>query len=340
MGRLGGGGLSGVVAPLLPCRRRERGESMRGGAAAPVGAAAGDRLRSALVAAAVVALLAVVADAAAGAGTPTTASASTPVAAPARYDLALGDSLAAGVGATSPADGYVARLYRAARATEPGLRLVDLACPGATSTSFALGGGCAYPEGSQLAEAEAFLRGHREQVAFVTIDVGINDVDSCMSLDTVDTGCVSDGLRTVSAGIGRIVAGLRKADPTVVVAGSDYYDPFLAAWSDGPEGASVARASETAILALDEVLTQAYDEAGVGVAAVAARFDTSDTRPGGTGDGTPENVARVCQWTSMCSSGNLHPNDAGHAQIAAAFERLLGPRQLTGARRRPGEPSG
>jgi len=40
-----------------------------------------------------------------------------------------------------------------------------------------IGGGLTtYPHGSQLDEAVAFLRGHRESVVFVTIDVGLNDL--------------------------------------------------------------------------------------------------------------------------------------------------------------------
>jgi len=35
---------------------------------------------------------------------------------------------------------------------------------------------CGFPPGSQLAQAEEFLRAHRGEIAFVTIDVGANDV--------------------------------------------------------------------------------------------------------------------------------------------------------------------
>jgi hypothetical protein len=39
----------------------------------------------------------------------------------------------------------------------------------------------------------------------------------------------------------------------------------------------------------------------------------------------PVNVGRICHWTLMCSQENIHANDAGHAQIAKAFEKIVLP---------------
>jgi lysophospholipase L1-like esterase len=280
--------------------------------------------RSAVVAAAAVFVVATVA-AISGTQPPSTASASTPFNPPVRYDLALGDSLAAGVGATAPAHSYAALIDRDQQAYIPGLQLMDLGCSGATTTTFIVGGGCTYSAGSQLGAAESFLRTNGRRVAFVTIDIGINDIDGCMSTTSVDPGCVADGLGQASSGLTRILSGLRSADPHVAIYGADYYDPFLAAWFDGPVGQTVARQSEADVLALDDVLSEAYAAAGVPVAQVAARFDTVGFESKGSDAGTvPANVGRICAWTWMCPGLNLHPNDAGHAQVAAAFDQVIG----------------
>ena len=290
------------------------------GRAAP----AEDLVRIGLVVLAGFILLFVTGAAASGNGGGATASASTPRAAPVRYDLALGDSLAAGVGASAPAQGYAGLLFVAERHQLPGLKLVDLACAGATTTTFVVGGGCSYAGGSQLAAAESFLRTHRGSVGFVTLDIGLNDVDACMSIVTIDAACAGQGLLQANTGLRDILAGLRRADPHVTLVGADYYDPFLAAWGDGASGRTVARQSEMDVLALDGVLSQAYRDNSVPVAAVAARFATPDAAPASTAGGSvPLGVHLVCRWTWMCTGGNLHPNDAGYRQLAAAFAAVL-----------------
>ena len=107
------------------------------------------------------------------------------------YYLALGDSLAAGVGASPAADGYVNLVHQHELSRFPGLQLENLSCSGATTGTMLDGGGaCSYPAGSQLGEAEAFLQAHRGQVAFVTIDIGANNVDGCVSGISFDLACV------------------------------------------------------------------------------------------------------------------------------------------------------
>jgi hypothetical protein len=175
-----------------------------------------------------------------------------------------------------------------------------------------------------LAAAESFLRSHRGRIAFVTVDIGINDIDGCMSADSVDAACVTDGLREAGSDLSWILAGLRTADQHVAIYGADYYDPFLTAWFEGATGRALAAQTEADVLALDGVLAQGYAAFGVPVAQVAARFDTADfalvATPGGT---LPANVERVCAWTWMCSSPNLHPDDLGHAELAAAFDQVI-----------------
>src|SRR5579862_460970 len=105
-----------------------------------------------------------------------------------RYYLAVGASEAVGVqpSATHPwavrtPDGYANDLLTLEAARWPGLRLVDLGCPGITAQGALDGrGGCAYPAGSEIATAVRFLSEHRGQTVLVTDDIGLND--HCPSL--------------------------------------------------------------------------------------------------------------------------------------------------------------
>ncbi len=108
----------------------------------------------------------------------TVASATAPV----MYYVAIGDSLAAGVGATQPANDYVNLLYQHELTRYPSLQLLNLSCSGATTTDILSGGGgCSYTTGTQLGDAEAFLRAHSGQIALLTIDIGINNVLGSMA---------------------------------------------------------------------------------------------------------------------------------------------------------------
>ncbi len=142
-----------------------------------------------------------------------------PTAAPTRYYLALGDSLAVGVqpdpgGASRPTDhGYPDQLYAILHRRSPGLRLVKLGCSGETSWTMIRGGICRYPAGSQLAAAEQFLRAHRGHVALITIDIGANDPNSCYLHARLSAlpSCMAARLRLTVADLGTILAGLRAA---------------------------------------------------------------------------------------------------------------------------------
>src|SRR5207302_1122358 len=118
------------------------------------------------------------------------------------FYVALGDSLAAGVQPQSDGasvatnQGYPSQLFHAVQAKLPSLRLLNLGCPGATTGSFMNGGSpCAalvpYTNAgartSQYAFAQTFLRAHRKTLAFVTLDIGANNVDGCAAGGALDT---------------------------------------------------------------------------------------------------------------------------------------------------------
>ncbi|MHB1518519.1 MAG: putative Ig domain-containing protein [Acidimicrobiales bacterium] len=257
--------------------------------------------------------------------TPAGASA---VAPPAEYYVAMGASLVTGTGSTGGAD-YVNDLYHYAQPLVPGLQLENLGCGGETTTTMIHGGTCTrYVTGSQLGDAEAFLRAHSGHIAFVTIDIGADDVLGCASHTTIDQSCFATGLAAVEANLPQIVAGLRAADATAPIVGLTYYDPFLQYWLDGVQGQHAARASLRDVEELNAELTAVYHHYGVRIASAQRTFgSTTNFRRSGTwhGQTVPANVATICDWTWMCTPGGptVHPNNTGYAELASAFERVL-----------------
>jgi lysophospholipase L1-like esterase len=267
------------------------------------------------------------------------ARAPAPAPVPARYYLALGDSLARGVqpdetGTSVDTDaGYPNRVYAALAGGHPGLTLVQLGCPGETTETMAHGGICRYPDGSQLAAAEAFLHAHRGRVTLVTIDLGANDLESCTGQPGLTQlgSCLGEIPQTVTR-VAAILAGLRTAaGPGVRIVGMNYYLPALAQWRRGGAGQLIARAAAELVAGANGLLDRAYTEAGDPVADVSAAFDTTDfghpvTVPGF--GSLPRNVARICQWTWECAPAprgpNQHANPAGYQVIADAMVKAGG----------------
>ena len=250
------------------------------------------------------------------------------------YYLSLGDSLAAGVQPIGNPDdlfrtdhGYAEQLLQTARARYPRLALEKLGCPGETTTTMIDGGICAYDHGSQLDEAVAFLRGHRQFVAFITIDIGANDFP-CQAAE-----CIPAGVGTIQANLPAILAKLRDAaGPGVPIVGMTLYNPFLANWLTGPQGQAIAQASATQLMGpVNGVLKSIYTSAGIGYADLETEFSSNDfaTQVELPGAGTvPLNVARICMWTWVCAPAPLgpdnHANEAGYGAIAHAFAIQLG----------------
>jgi dienelactone hydrolase len=254
----------------------------------------------------------------------TSAGAARPVAP--HYYLALGDWLATGIGASSDSTGYVSLVAAHEAGRYANLQAVDLGCGGATTASMIDGPGCSYTTGTQIGDAEAFLRAHPRQVAFVTIDIGADDVAACQTPSGADPTCVSAADDQISTDLPRALAGLRAAGPTVPVYGTDYYDPFLTSWLSGPAGQSTATQSISGADQLNALLGQVYTAAGVSTADPSSLFETDDTDLIGTYDGAtvPQDVANVCLWTDACTSpGAIQPDDQGYAELASAFEQVI-----------------
>ncbi len=279
-----------------------------------------------------------------------------------RYYLALGDSLAVGVQpgpAASPGhasatantrQGYADQLVARLRRATPGLRLVRAGCGGATTGSFVNGGpglhpvpGCTPPRRlpyaddspatSQLAWAERFLRRHGARVAYVTVDIGSNDLDGCASGGAIDLPCVERGTQQITGALPEIARRLRAAaSPRTRIAGGTLYNPYLATWLDGPSGQAVAAAAQDLSDEINRTaIAPALERHGIAVARVdrAMRSDVplarTTTVPGG--GAAPVAVVAICAWTWMCAGPpagpNIHPNATGYGRIAAAFAAAL-----------------
>ncbi len=242
------------------------------------------------------------------------------------YYLAMGDSLAAGTGASTVANEYVSVLYQHERSRFPTLELENLACGGATTNSVIFGPGCAYATGTQLGDAEAFLRAHPGQVPFLTIDIGANNVDGCQSGESFSATCVQNGEGLITSQLPQILSGLRAAYPGLAVYGMDYYNPFLGEWLTGSTGQGVAEASEQLVEQLNALLGGIYSAGGAATADPTSSFQTTDFAPTGSylGVTEPQNVANICNWTLFCSDdGNIHANNIGHFLLAESFAQVV-----------------
>jgi lysophospholipase L1-like esterase len=251
------------------------------------------------------------------------------------YYVALGDSLSRGDQPTATGktintnDGYTNDIYAVESKKIKDLAYKDLGCPGETTTTMIKGGICKYAAGSQLKAAKQFLDAHKGHIAFVTIDIGANDVDNCITSMGINTTCIAEGEASIEKNVPKIAATLRKATGAKVpIAGMNYYDPFLAAWFDGSSGQAEAGESQLLAKSVNKDIASGYTSNGVKeVADVADAFHTyeslSDTE-NYQGNPVPVAVVKICKLTWMCAPSpigpNIHADAAGYRVIAGVFE--------------------
>ena len=261
----------------------------------------------------------------------------------AHYYLALGDSLAAGFQAPPrPHAGYVDDLHAQALRRQPDLRLVNIACLGATSTTLMSGDLCSATAGPQLRRAVRFLRRHRGKVSLVTIDIGGNDIGAaCGTGLAVTLECARSALVTTGANVAKIAHELRAAAGRhTPIAAMNYYDPGLALWLQPSSRALVPR-TVSIVDSLNRTLARAYRSAEIAVADVATAFATHDlrhkTRLARHGR-VPVAVANICRYTGAClSPQDNHGTALGYRVINRAFSDALSKvdEHLRGFRRGP-----
>ena len=149
----------------------------------------------------------------------------------------------------------------------------------------------------------------------VTLDIGANDVLGCVDPSgRINQSCVKNNTATVAKQLPSILGKIRAAAPKVELVVLTYYNPLLAAWRKGAEGKVAAEQSKPVLAGLNVEITKAAKAAPAKVADVAGAFATTDNG----GSPQPNNVKRICDWTWMCSSDDIHANDDGYAEMAKA----------------------
>jgi lysophospholipase L1-like esterase len=249
------------------------------------------------------------------------------------YYVSVGDSLAQGFqliggphtnsAAAGYNQGYADQLFKMARdGGEEQLRLVKLGCGGETTASMIANSRCPYDTGSQLGDAAQFLDDHPGEIAFITIDIGANDVFGCRR----DPSCF---FPQISTNLPHILTTLRQhAGPGVPIVGMNYYSPDVAQWFQDPAAGQAAAAG---VVALNNFLESLYAGAGMPVADVEAAFAVTNftTLADLKGAGpVPLSVYNACTLTWICTSPplgpDIHANSGGYGVIAEAFAAALG----------------
>jgi len=214
--------------------------------------------------------------------------------------LALGDSLAFGVGASDPPTrGYVALAFDALRNSDryrdSGLELVNLGVPGATSADLLAPGG----------QLEAALRRINEgQVEIISIDIGGNDLlvlglsaSPCLS-DPLGTACrqrFDQALNDLKTNLTQVTRSLRQAAPEAQIVIVGLYNPYSG------KGGSLEVAADLGLQQINGALRSVAVNPDLG----AKWADVYDLFAG-----------RGHQWIA---ADGFHPNDKGHAVLAEAL---------------------
>ena len=258
--------------------------------------------------------------------------------------VSLGDSYATGYRpATGGAPAGAARDgFADLVASRSGLRLINLACSGATSGQLRGSAGCPPPNRAagapdpagrtQLDAAVAALREHEGRVGLVTVVIGGNDLTPCVRETASEAlACASEAVTDVAANLAVILPVLRDAAGDAPIVGLTYPDVFLGAWVSGefPNGQDLARMSVP--LFRDFFNTALRTE----YAKVGAEFVDVTATTGGYGSLTdvtqdpeygpiPTPVAKVCELTYFCDLTDVHPTPAGHEVIADAVLAATG----------------
>ena len=249
--------------------------------------------------------------------------------------MSLGDSYATGYRpepAGTTRDGFADLV-----ATRSGLRLINVACSGATSSQLRDEPGCAPfnrapdapdPAGrTQLDAAVQALRENQGKVGLVSVVIGGNDLTPCARLpDTFEAlTCASQAVSDIRANLAAVLPVLREAAGDAPIVGLTYPDVFLGAWvsPEFPDGQDLARLSVGLFRDLFNAgLKAEYRK-------IDAEFVDVTEKTGGYGPLTdvtqdptygpiPTPVAKVCELTYFCSHTDVHPTPAGHQVIADA----------------------
>jgi lysophospholipase L1-like esterase len=231
--------------------------------------------------------------------------------------LALGDSLAFGVGASNPAaEGYVAltgqSLLLNDRWSERGLEVVNLSEPGATSTDLVEADGQLEHAVTEITE-RLDNEDANDQVEIISVDIGGNDL---LALAEPDSPCFDDPagspcrvrinatLSDLQQNLTHILTRLRQAAPQAEIYVIDLYNPYSGT------GESLEVIADIGVQMINGVLAAvASDEAlGVRFVSVYELFE-------GRGE----------EWVAP---DGIHPNNDGHRVISEALTAAIEGRDI------------
>jgi lysophospholipase L1-like esterase len=252
-----------------------------------------------------------------------------------RVYVSLGDSYATGYRPDAGAPAGFADLV----AERSDLRLINLACTGATSAQLrnqpctpanrALG--APDPAGrTQLDAALQTLREHKGRVGLVTVVIGGNDLAPCAPVKD-PLVCANQAMTDVRTNLAAVLPALREAAGDAPIVGLTYPDVFLGAWVSPafPDGQDIARQSVPLFRDFFNINLEAeYEKVGAKFADVTALTGgyepltdlTQDPKYGSI----PAAVAKVCALTYFCDRTDVHPTPAGHEAIASAVLTTAG----------------
>ena len=275
-----------------------------------------------------------------------TATAAEPVQ---RVYVALGDSVAAGTQQPEPFtdNGYADVLHDTVAKRMRLTDFVNFACP--ADDSFEMIDGDDNPDGgslcygsepplaglmpatgpSQLDVAVDYIADIHDAggtIGLITLTMGANDLFRC---EVFTNECVGAALTGIAVNLQTtILPALRAAAPEAAIIAMNYYNSTLATYLI-PGNEEAAQASNALVAAANSVLQGSYDAWDVPVADVASAYSIYDD----SGRDLPTNVEVTCEFTLMCElvdgewqlaeSPDIHPNNAGYAQIARAFNKAM-----------------
>ncbi|MDX8028966.1 GDSL-type esterase/lipase family protein [Lentzea sp. BCCO 10_0856] len=232
--------------------------------------------------------------------------------------LSIGDSYATGF-----APGGTGESFAQIVAKQSGLKLVNLACNGATSIDLASKPACGPDAGgkTQLDAAVDVVKGGK--VGLVTVVIGGNDLAPC-ALSQEPLACATRTVADIQTNVAGTLSELREAAPDVKIVGLTYPDVFLGAWVNPsfPNGKNLAQLSVAMFQDFNTKIAAQYGRFG-------AKFADVTSATGGYGVLTeltqdpkygqiPASVAKVCALTYFCDRTDVHPTPAGHQAIAEA----------------------
>jgi lysophospholipase L1-like esterase len=245
---------------------------------------------------------------------------------PGNIYLAFGDSLAEGSGATDPSQlGYVPHLYGFFRGVPHGdvNSYTNLGIGGETSTSFITGG--------QLAEGMAIITNPDTSIGVVTFDIGGNDLlyllttEPCLS-DPTGTACYLAAMATITTFAQNYYYILNTLTPALAADSGNpellimtYYNP----WSG--TGSPMAAQVDAVLFGSDgtiDCIANQTDPMRIGIndatTCIGQMFGAT------IADAYPRFEGKGAVLTHI-TEGDIHPNNAGYAQIANVFkEAYLG----------------